>query len=399
MPYDEAYTPHPIKLVFILILDALVATWATLVAMPPFIVDVVKNLFAPSLPNSIRELLNVKTYSRLSGRETDKIEIASQKEQHANSTDRSWLRVHYVGDKQDTLVFAKCQANNFFVRMIMSVFGIYRNELNAYQTIDFPVTTCKKHVAQWSPSRFVLALEDLSSQGCVFPNIWSTHVDVKLAQQVLTSLARIHAKFWNAPPRGVWTDATRPYFGIGMGMYTLFNVERTCKKGLVPPEVHKVVMQAYAHWPQIRAYYSRTQPHTMCHGDPHMGNWFIKPDGSIGAFDFQVLCEEHPMRDVAYFMSSSVDPDILEANEEALIRFYLSKLRELGVKDAPSFDDCFFMYRMQLFYAFYAFVFSGGFANLMDHVQTDCGVERIVRVMQRVDSASALYEVLDGKRG
>jgi hypothetical protein len=226
-------------------------------------------------------------------------------------------------------------------------------------------------------------------------------VDQKLGHQVLTSLAKIHAKFWGAPAKGVWTDANRPYFGIGMGIYTLFNVERTCKKGLVPAEVHEVFVQALYHWPAIRAFYSRAGPHTMCHGDAHMGNFYIKPDGSIGTFDFQVLCEEHPMRDVAYFLASSYDGDLLEKEEKDLIRFYLSKLVEFGVPqaEAPSFEDAWFMYRMQLFYAMYAFVFSGGFANLMDHVQTDAGVERIVRVMQRVDSAAALYEVLDGKRG
>ena len=121
MPYDSAYSPHPLKLVYILVLDCIVASLAALQALPAYFADFVKQLFSPELPVSIEELLNVETYSRLSGRPIDKIEIASQKEQHANSTDRSWLRVHYIGDNADTLVFAKCQARNFFVRSIMFV--------------------------------------------------------------------------------------------------------------------------------------------------------------------------------------------------------------------------------------------------------------------------------------
>jgi len=281
------------------------------------------------------------------------------------------------------------------------MFGIYRNELYAYANIEFPVSIPKAYVAKWTPSRFTLVLEDLSSQGCSFPNLWSTFVDDKLGHQVLTSLARIHAQFWQSCPKAVWTDANRPYFGIGMGMFTLYNVESRCKKGLVSPEIHKVFMQALSSWPELRAYYSRSKVQTLCHGDPHIGNWFIKKDGTIGAYDFQVLSEDNPMRDVTYFLSCSYDADLLEKDEESLIRFYLSKLVEFGVpKDqVPSFDEAFFQYRIWLFYAMYAFVFSGGFANLMDHTQTNYGVERIVRVMQRVDSAGALYEVLDGKRG
>ena len=105
------------------------------------------------------------------------------------------------------------------------------------------------------------------------------------------------------------------------------------------------------------------------------------------------------MRDVAYFLSSSYDPDLLEQDEQRLIRFYLKKLVDFGVpaEEIPTFEEAWFAYRMQLFYALYAFVFSGGFANLMDQTQTDCGVERIVRVMERVDSAGALYEMLDGR--
>lgn len=80
-----------------------------------------------------------------------------------------------------------------------------------------------------------------------------------------------------------------------------------------------------------------------------MGNFFIRKEGSIGTFDFQVLSEEHPLRDVrwfgfgdfltnanglkvAYFLSSSYNEELLPTDEEELIRFYLSKLEEFGVK-------------------------------------------------------------------
>ena len=80
--------------------------------------------------------------------------------------------------------------------------------------------TPKVYLAKWTPSRFVLVMEDLSSQGTLysimnngsysfflclfvcfnegveFPNIWSKNVTKPLAKQVLTTLAKIHATYW-----------------------------------------------------------------------------------------------------------------------------------------------------------------------------------------------------------
>jgi len=402
--FDPRYSPHPLMCVFILLLDSAVGLYRLLRALPEFVFDyILQALFGSYLPTSIDGLINCETYNKICyeriGKLAIKVERAKQKEQHANSTSRAWLRVRYEGDSEDTLVFAKCQAINFFVRVIMSLFNVYRNEMLAYDTIEFPIPTSKVHGAKYTRSRFVLVLEDLSARQVEFPNIWSKHVDYDLGTRVLTALAKIHAKYWNACPSGVWNEENRPYQGLGMGMFTLWRVDRICKPNLIPSDMHAVFMQALWHWVEFRDYLSKSQPKTLCHGDTHMGNFYIEKDGTIGAIDFQVLSEENPLRDVAYFLSSSYDPDLLENHEQDLIRFYLAKLVELGVpkNEVPTFDEAFYAYRLQLFYALYAFVFSGGFANLMDHVQTDCGVERIIRTMRRVDSTGALYEMLEGR--
>jgi hypothetical protein len=66
--------------------------------------------------------------------------------------------------------------------------------------------------------------------------------------------------------------------------------------------------------------------------------------------------------------------ELTASSEKDLIKFYLSRLTaHLG--DAPSdaagaavptFDDAWYEYRNQSLYALFAFVFSGGFSNLMD---------------------------------
>lgn len=397
--FNAKYSPGLLKRIYILLLDNLVGLLRVLRGFPRFFLDYIRSrLFGSPLPSTIMGLLDLECFNHVSDRKAVSVSLAEQKEQHANSTDRAWFRVRFEGDSDDTFVFAKCQARNFFVCTIMSIFNVYSNELAAYASLDMGIKLPQVIGAKQSPSRFVLILEDLAKRQVEFPNIWSKRVDVDLGKKVLTTLATIHAKFWEKSPAQVWNEENRPYYGLGMGMFTLFNVERTCKPGLIPKDVHDVYMQALWHWVEYRAYQSRSQPKTMCHGDSHMGNFYIERNGEIGTVDFQVLSEENPMRDVAYFLSSSFDPDLLQVHEGEMIQFYLDELKRLGVKhNLPSFDQAWYAYRMQLFAVLYAFVFSGGFANLMDTVQTNCGVERIVRVMQRVDSTGALYQMLDGK--
>jgi hypothetical protein len=402
--YDERYTPHPLKCVYILIVDAFLGLWGCLIKFPVFFGDyLLQMLFGSYLPTSIKQLdNNPEMYNKICfdtiKKRAVQVRFAQQKEQHANSTERAWLIVRYENDTEETFVFAKCQASNIFVCLIMSMFGVYFNELFKYEHLEIPVSTAKVHGIKYTPSRFCLILEDLSQRQVEFPNIWSKFVDKSLGRQVLTTLAQVHAKYWQKKcPGEIWNDANRPYQGIAMGMYTLYNVEHHYKPGLVPDKIHKVFTQALWHWREYRQYLSKSQPRCLCHGDTHMGNFYIEKDGTIGMVDFQVLSEENPIRDVTYFLASSYDPDLLEQDEKYLIGFYLEKLQELGVKNPPKFEEAWFAYRMQLFYAMYAFVFSGGFANLMDSVQTNCGVERIVRVMERVDSTGAFYEMLEGR--
>lgn len=385
----------------ILFVDLMICLKDLFARAPPVILDVVaQNVFKSNLPRNLAGLVDLEMFSKVCGREITKIEYNSHREQHANSTERAWLRVRFVGDSKDTLVFAKCQAASWVVWAMMSIFDVYRNELHAYAQIEMPVKTAKIYGAKYSPSRFVLVMEDLSQKGVEFPNVWSKEVNKKLGQQVLTTLAKLHATFWGDKcPNGVWGKPSRPYQGLGMGMFTLYNVEKRCMKGLIPPKIHNVFMQALWHWREYRDYMDNTMPQSLAHCDTHMGNFYIEKDGTIGCIDFQVFSKENPMRDVAYFLSSSYDPDLLQDDEEDLIKFYLSKLEEFGVpaKEVPTFEEAWFAYRAMLFSTLYAWVFSGGAANLMDPTQTNCGVSRIVRVMERVDATGALYEILDGR--
>ena len=181
-----------------------------------------------------------------------------------------------------------------------------------------------------------------------------------------------------------------------MGFYSLHKVRKSCP-GVIDDDMAKVFQVALWNWNKVREFYGRPGVKTMIHGDPHVGNFFITKDGEIGMLDFQVKSEDHPMADVTYFLSSGYPQEQLAKDEKKLIAYYLQQLETCGCINVPSFDECWLQYRMWGFSTLYAFVFSGGFSNLMEIKQTKFGVERICAQMKRVDAAGALYDYLDGK--
>jgi hypothetical protein len=332
------------------------------------------------------------------------VALPPQAEQLANSTDRAQLEITTRGET--SRVFVKTAARNWITWFMMSAFGPYRNEINSYQNIKLPVETPKLHCAKYSPSRFVLILEDLRARADVkLMTIWmEPECSVDLAKKILLSMAKIHGKYLGKPPAGVWDAQNRPYFG----RLTAGVAWHRCHTSICPGAVSDSIVRSFGaalwHWPTLRAAWDAARPQTLVHGDAHIGNVYLIERSSaepvIGWFDFQVVGSEHPMRDVTYFLASSFPKSGLAQHEKDFIRFYLENLSAAVVEfetscPVPTFDECWQQYRLQSFYAMYAFAFSGGVGgNLQDRKQTRLVLERISALMERVDAEGALVDLL-----
>lgn len=90
-------------------------------------------------------------------------------------TSRAWLELEYASGTQEK-VFVKLPAPSLVERMFLSIFGVYRNELNFYSNIVGLAHAprdlfCKPHLVRTEGARFILVLEDLGSRNCLFPSI------------------------------------------------------------------------------------------------------------------------------------------------------------------------------------------------------------------------------------
>lgn len=519
--YSKAYGVSIFRKALVIIFEQLYCGYLCVTRSVPFFIDVIKTWFKRKkdvLPYSVADLLDPEVYSNLvlsnhkagDNLVVQSVEYSDGLKLHAKSSDRAWLTMtvspsnsvvaHGEGNEaldskakksRKLFVFAKLHAKNVFVRSLFSMFDVYRNELDTYLSLKetLPVVTPTVYFVKWTPSRFLILMEDLrlsnngapsemdattgstgptsadSSKTVIFPNIWEYEVTKPLAKKILETLAKLHAAYYDQDvPDSCWTDQNRPYKPKFMGLLTFSRVYRRNKQALqaegarldlLPDDIADVYEQALWRWDELRAFWSRSKPKVMCHGDTHFGNFYIQlqsksSDGQplgvedileshetnedsgsskstikrfknceyvdIGTFDFQAKAAEHPMRDVTYFLCSSYSKDDLPNDEVELIKYYLEQLKlnlekrskegnasrspdtlERAEVEVPSFDDCWLQYRLQSFYALYAFVFSAGIPSLMDNHQLKAAMPRVIDQFRRVDATGALYDLFDGK--
>jgi hypothetical protein len=70
------------------------------------------------------------------------------------------------------------------------------------------------------------------------------------------------------------------------------------------------------------------------------------PDGRSGLLDWQVVWQGPGLREVAYWMTAGLDPDIRRKHERELLERYLEGLRAGGVAEVPSLDAAYQRYRL-----------------------------------------------------
>jgi aminoglycoside phosphotransferase (APT) family kinase protein len=84
----------------------------------------------------------------------------------------------------------------------------------------------------------------------------------------------------------------------------------------------------------------------VVHGDYRLDNLMFAPDGSdVVAVDWQTLAVAPPVRDLAYFLGTSMHVEDRRRAEEELVGEYHAQISAHGVNGYP-LDQCFDDYRL-----------------------------------------------------
>lgn len=264
--------------------------------------------------------------------------------------------------------FSSALPRTMYVKLPCAEWGtrIFGNTLGFWELETFfcahiephvPIRTPRVYAAARKGGRFALVLENLSET----PGLkLFTNRDVvagtprERAVGVLRSLAELHAHFWNCSELdrerllpAAHNTYTAPRWRSLTHALNLLALEPAHKAApdLVTERIVETCRLALGRWDDVlKGWYQG--PLTLVHGDSHLGNCFEYSDGEerrVGMLDFQAVHWSKGMRDVQYFLINSLDPALLESEEEGLIRGYCAELEQRGV--SLSFADAWEQYR------------------------------------------------------
>lgn len=270
-------------------------------------------------------------------------------DEHAGMTSRrkwglQWNAAGQAAGLPATL-FVKATPEDPFHRETLAVLHMHEIEANFYNQIqpEIPELAPKAWYARsYAGGRFLILLEDLVAADCK-PFWMKDTVGVDHLKAVATTLATLHARFWESPrllEDLAWVRPRTCRFGYPWLSKTMADVRgalpaKAAEAGvtdiILPPPVMATLLRWNEYADRIFDWFD-TLPRTVLHGDSHLGNSFAYADGRAGMFDWQVMFSGHGIRDLVYFMFSAMDDDTRKAHEVAVFDVYLATLAEHGVQ-------------------------------------------------------------------
>ena len=191
---------------------------------------------------------------------------------------------------------------------------------------------------------FLLVMEDLTERDAD-PRDATRPLSIDQAADGVRGLARMHGRYWGARierPELDWLEPFVPWEGMGAAPLQAA-LDRLGDDA--PDSVHALSIGALIEdvWkPFVRTL--TAGPPTLLHGDAHVGNTYVLPDGTVGFLDWQVARRGNFSLDLGYFLQGALTTEDRRASERALLEEYRGALGLLA-DELPSSDEVWLRYR------------------------------------------------------
>ena len=311
---------------------------------PEFLTQVVQTL-NPGVTVAAFDLVEHKTYG----------------EAMVSTSDRLRLKLHYGAGAPADL---PTQISVKLKRASDAVLGeLYDNEVNFYLRLagEQPARTPRPigGVCDKETALYYLLLEDLDLKGATYPSAVRAN-SVADVRAILDQMAKLHAYYWNSPRLTgdlAWyqnhTDSSLAqrmrrtlHATITSDMpHNPYKRERVAMLGTTVEELGGLYVRLED--------YQATLTQTILHGDGHIGNSYLLPDGTAGLLDFQLTARGYWAHDVNYLIVTALDVEQRRANDADLLRHYLGQLAANGVTLLPTWDEAWTEYRRGILWSLY----------------------------------------------
>lgn len=200
----------------------------------------------------------------------------------------------------------------------------YQVEVNWYQNFSHPSDKrCripKGLKCFQTDNEWLIVMEDLANVG--FPKT-IRNPNINQIKSALIWLANFHARHMHTRSNLLWKTGTYWHLETRPDEYN----------ALQDSELKKSAQR-------IDAVLKNAKYQTIVHGDAKLANFCFSEDGKLAsAIDFQYVGHGCGMKDVAYFMSSAIEPHKCEEMEEWVLDTYFQSLDEALKHYQPQLDS------------------------------------------------------------
>ena len=233
--------------------------------------------------------------------------------------------------------------------------AMYRNEVSFYDNIrnelNIETPACYASVMNAHDGQFGILMEDLSLRSARFPNAVDG-ISLDEMRSLIKNLAKLHAHFWQSPrlekdlkwlPKTCEGGMFPVFDAIGLHIIRDQVAKNRFKQELLAPLNRSIDQLWDALWKSQELIYQ--QPQTLLHGDTHIGNTYILPNGEGGLLDWQLIVRGPWSHDFAYLVITGLDSELRREHEKELLNLYRETLKANGVTDVPDEKKAFLLYR------------------------------------------------------
>jgi hypothetical protein len=306
---------------------------------------------------------------------------------------RARLAIAYSQGYGPTTVFLKAHAPGH--RIVHLRNGNLFNEARLFASgvpllVDHPIVY--KSIVDRLRLDFLLVMEDLKQRGAD-PRDATRPMSVEQVGQGVRALARMHSRYWGltakAHPKLSWVKTWAPTQGWQVGLRKRIPLGLQRAAGKIEEAVQKYSGDDIVDlWARNVSSLVRG-PMTLLHGDAHIGNTYVLPDGSVGFLDWQVVRRGNWSQDVGYFLIGSLTENDRRGSERQLLEEYRHAL-ELPNDQRPSVEEIWLRYRTTPAYGLAIWLSTLGTDGWQSHEVSLALAQRYASAFVDLDTPEAL---------